>query len=250
MIDITDIYDTYKDLYLSEEEREEKLPQGIQPANGLKVRHGVKKAHGIALTVTTQENANKKTFDKRFAATLDFDFFRHPVCISGLKEDLIVRLELNFAEKIIMCSGDTSATYKLSDISLEYDAIFDEQYAMIIGGMYTNMSIPNTKITLKHYQTLSKKDTIWKIDVNDPDTCSLQGLLLLFFDKRDGFANKNEGFYSPSIKKILVKINGDLHQLSKGGLGAMDIYRELKKYFYKEHSNVTWKEVLTTEFVL
>ena len=29
------IYDTYKDLYLSEKEREEKLLQGIQSANGL-----------------------------------------------------------------------------------------------------------------------------------------------------------------------------------------------------------------------
>ena len=44
-----------------------------------------------------------------------------------LEEDLIVRLELNSSEKVILCTGDTSATYKLSDISLEYDAIFDEQ---------------------------------------------------------------------------------------------------------------------------
>ena len=50
-----------------------------------------------------------------------------------LKEDLIVRLELNFSEKVILCTGDTSATYKLSGISLEYDAIFDETYATSIG---------------------------------------------------------------------------------------------------------------------
>ena len=37
-INNSDIYDTYKDLYLSEKEREEKLLQGIQPANGLKAR--------------------------------------------------------------------------------------------------------------------------------------------------------------------------------------------------------------------
>ena len=30
------VYDTYNDLYLSETEREEKLLQGIQSANGLK----------------------------------------------------------------------------------------------------------------------------------------------------------------------------------------------------------------------
>ena len=54
----------------------------------------------------------------------------------GLKEDLIVRLELNFSEKVILCTGDTTATYKLSAILLEYDAIFDESYATAIGEMY------------------------------------------------------------------------------------------------------------------
>ena len=42
MINNSDIYDTYKDLYLSEKEREEKLLQGIQSANGLKARLGGK----------------------------------------------------------------------------------------------------------------------------------------------------------------------------------------------------------------
>ena len=173
-INNSDIYDTYKDLYLSEKEREEKLLQGIQLANGLKARVGAKKADGTALTVTTQENAIKKTFDKRFAIPLDFDFFKHPVYPYGLKEDLIVRLELNSAEKVILCTGDTNATYKLSDISLEYDAIFDEPYATTIGQMYTETtSLPYTKVTSIHYQVLSKKDTTWKIDVNNLSVRSL-----------------------------------------------------------------------------
>ena len=85
--------------------------------------------------MTAQENAIKKTFDKRFAIPLDFDFFKHPLYPYGLKEDLIVRLELNSSEKVLLCTGDTSATYNLSGISLEYDAIFDEPYATTIGLM-------------------------------------------------------------------------------------------------------------------
>ena len=76
---------------------------------------------------------------------------------------------------------------------------------------------------------------------------SLQGLLLLFLDRLDGFANKNEEFYNPSIKKVLVTINGMPHQLFATGLQARDIYPELKKYFYKENSNVTWEDFLTTK---
>ena len=63
--------------------------------NGLKARVGAKKADGTALTVKTQENTIEKTFDKWFAIPLDLDFFRHPVYPYGLKEDLIVRIELN-----------------------------------------------------------------------------------------------------------------------------------------------------------
>ena len=198
----SDIYDTYKDLYLSEKERKEKLLQGIQSANGLKAQVGAKKSDGTALTVTTQENAIKKTFDKRFATPLDFDFFKHPVYPYGLKEDLIVRLELNSSEKVILCTGDTSATYKLSDISLEYDAIFDKPCDTSIGEMYTGTtSIPYTKVTSIHYQTLSKKDTTWKIDWNKLSFRSLQGLLLLFFDKRDDFVDKNEEFFLIQVSR-------------------------------------------------
>ena len=166
--------------------------------------------------MATQENTIKKTFDKRFAIPLDFDFFKHPMYPYGLKEDLTVRLELNSSEKAILCTGDNSATYKLSDMSLEYDAIFDEPYATTIGEMYggTNgTSIPYTNVTSIHYQALSKKDTTWKIDVNNLSVRSLQGLLLLFLDKRDDFANKNEEFYNRSIKKILTTINGMPHHL-------------------------------------
>ena len=120
------IYDTYKDLYLSEKEREERLLQGIQSANCLNAQVDAKKSR---CSPFAQENAIKKTFDKMFAIPLDFDFFKHPVYPYGLKEDLIVRLELNSAEKVILCTGDTNATYKLSDISLEYNAIFGELYA-------------------------------------------------------------------------------------------------------------------------
>ena len=213
-INNSDIYDMYKDLYLSKKEHEEKLLQDIQSVNGLKARVGAKKADGTALAVTTQENMIKKTFDKRFAIPLDFKFFKHPLYPYRLKEDFIVRLELNSSEKVILCTGDTNATCKLSDISLEYDAIFDEPYGTTIGEMYTGTaSIPCTKVTSIRYQTLSKKDTIWKIDVINLSVRSLQGLLLLFLDKPDDFANKNEEFYNPSMKKILTTINGRPHQL-------------------------------------
>ena len=140
--------------------------------------------------------------DNHYTTVPGFDVFKHPIYSCGLREDLIVRLELTSLGKVLLRTGDANATYKLSDISLEYDAIFDEPYATAIGEMYVKTSIPYTKVTSIHYQTLSKKGTLWKINVNNISVRSLQVLLLLFFDKRDDFANNNEEFYNPSIKKV------------------------------------------------
>ena len=200
--------------------------------------------------MTTQENAIKKTLDKRFAIPLDFDFFQHPVYPYGLEQCLFIRIELNSAKNVLLCTGDTNARYKLSHISLEFDVILDGPYATAIGEMYVKTFIYYTRVTSIHHQTLSKKGTTLKIDLNNLSVRSLQGLLLLFLDKCDDFANKNEEFYNPSINKISVMINGISLQLYRAGLQARDIYPELKKYFYKENSDVTWKGFLTTKFAL
>ena len=78
-----------------------------------------------------------------------------------------------------------------------------------------------------HYQTLYKKDTACKIDVNNLSVSSLQGLLLLFPYKRNNFGNKNEEFYNSIIKKDLKTTTGIPHQLSAAELKARDIYLEL-----------------------
>ena len=146
MINNSCIYDAYKGLYLSEKERKERLLQGIQPANGLKAWLGAKKSDGTALTLTTQEDVIEKTYNKRFAIPLDFDFFKHPICPFGLKEDLFITIESNSAKEVILCTVDTNAVYKISDIVLEYDAIFDDPYATIVREAYIReMSIPYSK---------------------------------------------------------------------------------------------------------
>ena len=47
-----------------------------------------------------------------------------------------------------------------------------------------------TKVTSIHYQTLSKKDTTWEIDMNNLSVRSFQGLQSLLLDKRDDFTTQ------------------------------------------------------------
>ena len=111
--------------------------------------------------------------------------------------------------------------------------------------LYRETSIPHTKVTAVQHQALSKKNENWKIGINNLSVRSLQGLLLLLADKQNDFANENEKFYNPSIKKILTTINGIPHQLYSVG-----VFPQAKKYFYKPDSDVTWGAFLTTKFGL
>ena len=76
VIENADIFDTYKDLYLTKKQRENMQLQGIQLENGLKAQVGAKKADGTDLTLSTAENAVKKTLGNRFMIPLDFEYFK------------------------------------------------------------------------------------------------------------------------------------------------------------------------------
>ena len=62
IFDSSDVYNTYKDLYVCKEEGDEKLSESIQSANGLKVWVGLAKVDD--LTFTTEENAIKENPDR------------------------------------------------------------------------------------------------------------------------------------------------------------------------------------------
>ena len=150
---------------------------------------------------------------------------------------MIAKLELNSSEKMLLCSGDTATTYKLLDISLEHDAIFDEPYVTTIGELYAGTnSISYTKLTSIYHHTLSKRDITWMIDVNNLSVWSLRGLLLLFLDEGDDLAHKNEEFCNPSMKNILAIINAVSNPLFAACQQVSNIHPELKKCFYKGHS--------------
>ena len=59
-INNSDVYDTYKDLYLSKKEHEERLLQGIQPANGLKAHVGAKKNRWHSTSIDNSGKCNLK----------------------------------------------------------------------------------------------------------------------------------------------------------------------------------------------
>ena len=102
------------------------------------------------------------------------------------------------------CSGDITARYQLSDsIDTVWCSISQKVGKSELHARTT--SIPYTKITSIHYQTLSKKVTTWKTDANNLSVCLLKGLLSLNFDKHDNFTNKHKKRLQPYHQKRFNK---------------------------------------------
>ena len=119
---------------------------------------GVKKAYAIVIIVTTKENAVKMTFDKKFWNAFGFWLFK--------KFFISLRTSERFDRKPWINIQDAIATYKLSEISLVCNAMFDEYYVTVTSELYNGTaSISFTKVTSIHYQILSKKDTTWETDI-------------------------------------------------------------------------------------
>lgn len=71
-----EIYDTHEDSYFSKKDREEKLLQGIQPANNLKAQVSAKTIAGAAITFTTQEQWLQRLLIKGSKYLQIFTFLR------------------------------------------------------------------------------------------------------------------------------------------------------------------------------
>ena len=133
------------------------------------------------MTVSTTENAVKKILENRFMIPLDFGYFKQPVLPYCLRKVLVVTIELNKPEKVMLCSGDTAATYTISDIALENDAIFDTGYTAKVSVAQQNSSYLYTRVTILSYLKPSEKDHSWLLDLK-LQAKSLQGIFLLFLE--------------------------------------------------------------------
>ena len=251
LIDNADILDTYIDLYLTKENRKHRILQGIQSSDALKARLGSTKADSTALSLSASETAIKKTYGKRFSIPLDLQFFKYPIYLEGLKEDLSVTIQFNSDNKVMLVTGDANATYTISDIALECDIITDNIYAQTISKIYDEFDLPYTFITHDKHEVFNKKDSTWPIEIITTAQ-NLQGILLLFRNSQvtTNFSYKNEQFYNPTIKTVLISIGGHSNKLYSGGILPRHIFTEIKKYFYKEHSDIDEGEFLTTKFGL
>ena len=132
----------------------------------------------------TQDKAIADTYGNKFIIPLDFVMLDSamPCYQAGLRNRPSYELLFNDYNRVIN-SSKTDATYKITDISLEYDIVTQPELTHSIRSEYDKMVLLFDRVIQHSQLPVNKLDTKWNWSFNE--TCkSLEGILVLFEEEK------------------------------------------------------------------
>lgn len=230
-VDDSDILQCYTDLWRTPQERKNGQYQGIDTSPGqivTKLRLGSAGVTGA----TAAQKAVSETYGSRFYIPLDFELLEShmPFFQSGLGDRLEYELTFNDYSRVIR-SQDNTASYKIENISLEYDMVSHPELARMIQSQYSGrLAILYDRILRHRKLVRDKSDPVWNININTPAR-SMKGVLLIIEDPDAPFDRDAEKFYNPKITKVETTVEGLPNQLYSQGMRGYQMWDETRKHF-------------------
>lgn len=233
--DHSDIIHCYSDLWKTANERSDAVYQGIDTSTGYIITR-LRVGAGDADASTYPDEATvARVFGNRYCIPLDFELLESyaPFYQAGLGGTLQYELTFNDNSMVIR-STDPKASYKIEDISLEYEVFKNPDLAMNIRNQYAGrFAIYYDRIHCPERALESKSKRTWNIKLGD-SARSMKGVLVIFVDPaKEGkeWGRLSEDFYNPKIKEVKVAIEGEANQLYSHGLPTYQMWDEARKYF-------------------
>ena len=240
-IDDYDIFGCYKDLWMSRGERKNAIRQGIILSDGC-----TENCMKIRINASDKDVSNNKdkamgeAYTNKFIIPLDFEMLDStmPYYQAGLGNRLCYEITFNSYERVIRSVPANSdegevlkpdASYKISNISLEYEIVSQPYLALRIKTEYQNMALLYDRVLRHRRIQVNKSDTTWNWSFNTPCK-SLRGILILF-EEEDDYKRETFKFYNPKIQKVSVIVEGKPNQLFSQGMQPFEHYDEICKYF-------------------
>ena len=232
-IDDYDVLYSFYDCWKCKTERLNTVFQGIVEADGQTV-------HAIKHRINAGDKANNakdqtvaSTYDNRFCIPLDFEILESSLPLYQYGLGSCLTYELTFVDySDVIKSTDSEATYKISNIRLEFDTITNSSLASQIRTEYMKSSILYDRILRAHIIPLNNSNTSFSVDINSPSK-SLKGVLLIFTKERSAtkFTRNTEEFFNPKIMKVEVAVEGVPNELYGQNLENRHQYDEIVKHF-------------------
>ena len=161
-IDNYDVFACYRDLWKTKSEKRNAIQQGInstyvckQGCMKLRINTGDKSA-----SPPPQDKAIAEAYGNKFIIPLDFEMLDSamPYCQAGLRNRLSYELKFNNYNRVIK-SSKNDATYKITDISLEYDIVTQPKFVHSVRSEYDKMVLLYDSVIQNSQIPLDKSDT-------------------------------------------------------------------------------------------
>ena len=229
-----DIYNTFRDLFLPGEQRDNMVPEGIQSEDLCKIRSNSGDKKNIRRRRRKKLNevcGSKYRINLDHQILTDHGIFYH----QALYSDLLFEVTLAPASQVVRGLDTTKLKYKLKNIQLQYEMIRSEKLAKEAASIYDGGKeflydhVVRDKVIPINRGTHKRKN----VKVN-AQRRSLKGILLLFMESYAPGARDSEKYIFPDIKKISVTINGSPNMIYNNGIESLDIWSEVSHFFMKE----------------
>ncbi|CAB3987954.1 Hypothetical predicted protein [Paramuricea clavata] len=224
------LYEIYKDLWLTQGDRNKMTEQGLASENlrklisgddsGVKVGDAGKIADGLLHSVYGSKL--RKPIDKIIAdhgLYVPFYMNNNPMYIFTLPQS---------DEIMTAQGGEAKGNYKLDNLELEYETIENDTLAGEVSRMYsTGRSLSYKHVTLMRTSNWDKDLTIVNENINIPRK-SMSAIVLLFTNRA---RTDSEEYIYPNIDKVNLTIEGVPNAVFSQGLPKSRFFEEAKRFF-------------------
>ena len=241
------IYKTFEDLFLSKDERENMLCEGIQDTDLNKLRSDA----GDKDTSNAGRNTLNAVYGTKYRINLD-----HPILTDhgvfypkALYNNLVFELTLAAAHEVVKGSDGAKLGYKLENIQLEYEVIRSQTLATEVVSTYASGKEFVYDLVMRDKVVSIARGSATSVNLMvNPQRRSLKGLLLLFINQYQAGALDTEEYFNPNITKVKVTVDGVPNRVYNEGLSGSDMWQEITRHFKPStngRSNMTLAKYLT-----
>ena len=169
-IDNYDVFACYWGLWKTKSEKRNAICQGIISTDGdltpncMKLRINA----GDKSTTSAKDNAIAEAYGNKFIIPLNFEMLDSAMPYYKAGNRLSYEFKFNDYNRVIN-SSKTDATYKITDISLEYDIVTQPELTRSIRSEYDKMVLLYDRVIQHSQIPVNNSDTKWNWSFND--TC-------------------------------------------------------------------------------